>query len=197
IVEVFKTIGEAVALVLVIIFVFLRSFRATVIPVVTIPVALVGTFALMYLFGFSINTITLLAFVLAIGLVVDDAIVVLENIHRHIENGMPPMRAAFRGIREIGFAVVAMTLTLAAVFAPIAFTQGRTGRLFSEFALTLAGAVLISGFVALTLSPMLCSVLLKEHEKHGRLYNLFESALTGMTRGYRALLSAVLKVRFL
>ena len=195
--EVFITIGEAVALVLIIIFLFLRSFRATIIPVVTIPVSLVGAFALMYLFGFSVNTLTMLAFVLAIGLVVDDAIVVLENIHRHVEEGMPPMRAAFRGIREIGFAVLAMTMTLAAVFAPIGFTEGRTGRLFSEFALTLAGAVLISGFVALTLSPMMCSVLLKEHEKHGRLYNFFESALTGMTSGYRALLSGVLKVRFL
>jgi multidrug efflux pump len=195
--EVFKTIGEAVVLVLIIIFLFLRSFRATIIPVVTIPVSLIGAFALMYLFGFSVNTLTMLAFVLAIGLVVDDAIVMLENIHRHVEEGMPPMRAAFRGVREIGFAVLAMTLTLAAVFAPIGFTEGRTGRLFSEFALTLAGAVLISGFVALTLSPMMCSVLLKEHEKHGRLYNLFESALTGMTNGYRALLGGVLKVRFL
>ncbi len=181
--EVFTTIGEAVALVLIIIFLFLRSFRATIIPVVTIPVSLIGAFALMYLFGFSVNTLTMLAFVLAIGLVVDDAIVVLENIHRHVEEGMPPMRAAFRGIREIGFAVLAMTMTLAAVFAPIGFTEGRTGRLFSEFALTLAGAVLISGFVALTLSPMMCSVLLKEHEKHGRLYNFFETALTGMTSG--------------
>ncbi len=167
--EVFTTIGEAILLVLVIIFLFLRSVRATIIPVVTIPVALVGAFALMYLFGFSVNTLTMLAFVLAIGLVVDDAIVVLENIHRHNEEGMTPIRAAFRGIREIGFAVISMTLTLAAVFAPISFTEGRTGRLFSEFALTLAGAVLISGFVALTLSPMMCSVMLKEHETHGRL----------------------------
>ena len=195
--EVFTTIGEATLLVLVIIFLFLRSVRATIIPVVTIPVSLVGAFALMSLFGFSVNTLTLLAFVLAIGLVVDDAIVVLENIHRHIEDGMTPMRAAFRGIREIGFAVIAMTLTLVAVFAPIGFTEGRTGRLFSEFALTLAGAVLISGFVALTLSPMMCSVLLKEHEKHGRLYNFFETGLNGMTRGYRALLGGVLKLRFL
>jgi multidrug efflux pump len=195
--EVFVTIGEAIVLVLLIIFLFLRSVRATIIPVVTIPVSLIGAFALMSLFGFSVNTLTLLAFVLAIGLVVDDAIVVLENIHRHVEDGMTPMRAAFRGIREIGFAVIAMTLTLAAVFAPIGFTEGRTGRLFSEFALTLAGAVLISGFVALTLSPMMCAVLLKEHEKHGRIYNLFETALTGMTNGYRALLDAVLKLRFL
>jgi len=195
--EVFTTIGEAILLVLVIIFLFLRSVRATIIPVVTIPVALVGAFALMYLFGFSVNTLTMLAFVLAIGLVVDDAIVVLENIHRHIEEGMTPIRAAFRGIREIGFAVISMTLTLAAVFAPISFTEGRTGRLFSEFALTLAGAVLISGFVALTLSPMMCSVMLKEHETHGRLYNFFEAGLNGMTRGYQALLRGVLRARFL
>src|SRR5690606_34377876 len=111
------------------------------IPIVTIPVSLIGSFALIYMFGFSINTLTLLAFVLAIGLVVDDAIVVLENIYRHVEQGMEPVAAAIKGIREVGFAVVAMTLTLAAVFAPIGFSEGRTGRLFAEFALTLAGAV--------------------------------------------------------
>ena len=155
------TVGEAVALVVAIIFLFLRSFRATLIPLVTIPVSLLGAAALMYALGFSINTLTLLAMVLAIGLVVDDAIVVLENIHRHIENGMAPIEAAFKGAKEIGFPVVAMTLTLAAVYIPIGLMEGTTGRLFTEFAWALAGAVLVSGFVALTLSPMMCSRMLK------------------------------------
>jgi len=163
---VFETILEAIVLVILVIFLFLRSFRATLIPLVTIPVSLIGAFAMMYAFGYSINTLTLLAMVLAIGLVVDDAIVMLENIHRHIENGMQPLQAAFKGSKEIGFAVVAMTLTLAAVFAPIGFSTGRTGKLFTEFALTLAGAVLVSGFVALTLSPMMSSRLLKHQERH-------------------------------
>ncbi|MEY4294539.1 MAG: hypothetical protein RLY82_227, partial [Pseudomonadota bacterium] len=132
---VYKTIAEAIVLVALVIFLFLRTFRASIIPIVTIPVSLIGTFALMGLAGFTINTLTLLALVLAIGLVVDDAIVVLENIYRHIENGMEPFAAAIKGSREIGFAVIAMTLTLAAVYAPLAFTPGRTGRLFIEFAL--------------------------------------------------------------
>ena len=160
-----------------VIFFFLRSFRATLIPIVTIPVALIGAFALMYLFGFTINTLTLLAMVLAIGLVVDDAIVVLENIFRHIEEGIPRRKAAMQGASEIAFAVVAMTLTLAAVFAPLAFATGRTGRLFIEFALTLAGAVLVSGFVALTLSPMMCSLLLRHQKRHSWLYNVIERVL--------------------
>ena len=119
----------------------------------------------MYFFGFTINTLTLLALVLAIGLVVDDAIVMLENIYRHIEEGMKPMEAAFKGAREISFAILAMTITLAAVYAPIALSSGQTGKLFTEFALTLAGSVLISGFVALTLSPMMCGRLLIAHKK--------------------------------
>ena len=180
-----RTILEAIALVALVIFVFLRSVRATIIPLVTIPVSLIGAFALMYLFGFTVNTLTLLALVLAIGLVVDDAIVMLENIWRHIEGGMPPFKAAFLGAKEIGFAVVAMTLTLAAVYAPVAFMTGRTGKLFIEFALTLAGAVLVSGFVALTLSPMMCSKLLRHTERHGRLYNWIEAGIVGMTAGYR------------
>ncbi|MGO4816013.1 efflux RND transporter permease subunit, partial [Cupriavidus sp. 2MCAB6] len=167
---VYTTIGEAVVLVVLIIFVFLRSLRATLIPLVTIPVSLIGSFALMYALGFTVNTLTLLSMVLAIGLVVDDAIVVLENVHRHVENGMEPSKAAIRGINEIAFAVVAMTLTLVAVYAPMAFSTGRTGKLFIEFALTLAGAVLVSGFVALTLTPMMCAKLLKPHESHGWLY---------------------------
>ena len=158
---VYQTIVEAMVLVALVIFLFLRTFRASIIPLVTIPVCLIGTFALMALFGFTVNTLTMLALVLAIGLVVDDAIVVLENIFRHIENGMAPFHAAIRGAREVGFAVVAMTLTLAAVYAPLAFTPGRTGKLFTEFALALAGSVIVSGFVALTLTPMMCSIMLK------------------------------------
>jgi multidrug efflux pump len=192
---VYTTIAEAVALVVLFIFFFLRTVRATIIPLVTIPASLIGAFALMDLMGFSINTLTLLAMVLAIGLVVDDAIVVLENIHRHIEHGMKPFRAAIVGIREISSAVVAMTLTLAAVYAPVAFAPGRTGRLFAEFALTLAGAVVVSGLVALTLSPMMCSRLLRAHERHGRIYNVFEGAFNGLNRGYRAALAATLHLR--
>ena len=195
--SVFTTIGEAIILVLLIIFFFLRNFRATLIPLVTIPVSLIGAFALMFMLGFTINTLTLLALVLAIGLVVDDAIVVLENIYRHIEEGMPRREAAFKGAQEIGFAVVAMTITLAAVYAPVAFMTGRTGKLFVEFALTLAGAVLVSGFVALTLSPMMCSILLKHEEKHGKAYVLVERFLNWMTQAYRRVLTASLNRRWI
>lgn len=191
--NVFTTIGEAVVLVVLVIFVFLRSIRATLIPLVTIPVSLIGAFAVMFAFGFSINTLTLLAMVLAIGLVVDDAIVMLENIHRHVEEGLTPVQAAFKGSREIAFAVIAMTLTLAAVYAPIGFMEGRTGRLFTEFALTLAGAVLVSGFVALTLSPMMCSKLLRHERKHTAIYNAVEAVMVGMTNGYRRLLGWTLR----
>ncbi|MCB1909790.1 MAG: efflux RND transporter permease subunit [Rhodocyclaceae bacterium] len=194
---VFMTIGEAVALVAVIIFVFLRNWRAMLIPMVTIPVSLIGAFALMLAFGFSINTLTLLALVLAVGMVVDDAIVVLENIYRHIEDGMPRLQAALTGAKEIGFAVVAMTITLAAVYAPVAFMTGRTGKLFTEFALTLAGAVIVSGFVALTLSPMMCSLMLRHEARHGRLYNLVERFFGGLTAGYRRLLGLALRARWL
>ncbi|WP_332672654.1 efflux RND transporter permease subunit [Aromatoleum sp.] len=194
--SVFSTIWEAVVLVAVICFFFLRNWRAMLVPLVTIPVSLVGAFTLMLMFGFSINTLTLLALVLAIGLVVDDAIVVLENIYRHIENGMDPVQAAFRGAREIGFAVVAMTITLAAVYAPVAFMTGRTGKLFTEFALTLAGAVIVSGFVALTLSPMMCSKLLRHEKKHGRVYNAIERFLGWLTNGYRRALTTALGLRW-
>jgi multidrug efflux pump len=198
--NVYTTIWEAVLLVILIIFLFLRSLRATLIPLVTIPVSLIGACALMALMGFTLNTLTLLAMVLAIGLVVDDAIVVLENIHRHIEQGMKPMQAAFVGSREIAFAVIAMTLTLAAVYAPIGFMQGTSGKLFTEFAWTLAGAVLVSGFVALTLSPMMCGHLLKAHQpqqKHNRVYNLIEGFLNNLTYSYRHGLERVLRAWWL
>ena len=194
---VYTTIAEAVVLVALVIFVFLRTLRASIIPLVTIPVSLVGAFALMALFGFSINTLTLLALVLAIGLVVDDAIVVLENIYRHIEEGMKPFDAAIKGAREIGFAVMAMTLTLAAVYAPLAFTPGRTGRLFAEFALALAGAVVVSGFVALTLSPMMSSKLLRHNPNPGWFDRTMERVLVGITKGYSRALGGALRVRWL
>ncbi|CAN5637749.1 efflux RND transporter permease subunit [soil metagenome] len=193
--EVYVTVAEAVVLVVLVIFLFLRSWRAILIPLVTIPLSLVGAFALMYAFGFTINTLTLLAMVLAIGLVVDDAIVMLENIYRHVEEGMPPMDAAFKGSKEIGFAIIAMTLTLAAVYVPLAFSSGRTGRLFLEFALTLAGAVLVSGFVALTLSPMMASRLLRQEKTHGRFYQMGERALAWVDRNYRATLGRALHWR--
>ena len=195
--NVFSTIFEAMALVALVIFFFLRSLRGTIIPLVTIPIALIGAFALMWLCGFSLNTLTLLAMVLAIGLVVDDAIVMLENISRYVEGGMPPMEAALKGSKEIGFAVLAMTLTLAAVYAPIAFQEGRTGRLFAEFALTLAGAVIVSGFTALALTPMMCSRILKHNARHGWVYRVIERFLNALRQGYRRALDTTVDLRAL
>jgi len=191
---VFHTIIEAIVLVVLVIFVFLRSVRATLIPLVTIPVSLIGTFSLMAAVGFSINTLTLLAMVLAIGLVVDDAIVVLENIHRHLQNRQSPLEAAITGSREISFAVISMTLTLTAVFIPIAFSTGRTGKLFVEFALTLAGSVLVSGFTALTLSPMMCSRMLKQTtHRESTLAHLYQKYLT-KTLSHRSKVIGVLGI---
>ncbi len=186
--SVYTVMAEALALVVLVIFFFLRSMRATLIPFVTIPVSLIGAFFLIWIMGFSINVLTLLGIVLAVGLVVDDAIVVLENIHRHIEDGMSPVEAALTGGREIAFAVVAMTVTLAAVFAPLAFSTSNTGRLFLEFALTVASAVVVSGFVALTLTPMMCSKLLRRERSHGRLYNVLEGFFAALGSGYERLL---------
>ncbi len=194
---VYTTIAEAVVLVALVVFLFLRTVRASIIPLVTIPVSLIGAFAIMAAAGFTINTLTLLALVLAIGLVVDDAIVVLENIYRHIEEGMEPFQAALKGAREISFAIVAMTLTLAAVYAPLAFTPGRTGRLFTEFALTLAGAVLVSGFVALTLSPMMCSKLLRHDPNPGWFNRGMERVLVALSNGYARVLRVVLGQRWI
>jgi multidrug efflux pump len=190
--NVFQTIVESVVLVALVIFVFLRTIRASIIPIITIPVSLIGAFAMMALAGFTINTLTLLALVLAIGLVVDDAIVVLENIYRHIEEGLDPFSAAIKGVREISFAVIAMTMTLAAVFAPLAFTPGRTGKLFGEFALALAGAVVVSGFVALTLAPMLSSKLLRHNPNPSWFDRSMERVLTGLSNGYESLLTLIL-----
>jgi multidrug efflux pump len=194
--SVYVTVAEAVGLVALVVFVFLRTLRASIIPLVTIPVSLIGSFALIAAAGFTINTLTLLALVLAIGLVVDDAIVVLENIFRHIEEGLTPFQAALKGAKEFSFAVVAMTLTLAAVFAPLAFTPGRTGRLFAEFALTLAGAVIVSGFVALTLTPMMCSKLLRHNPNPNRFDRMMEAVLVGVSARYAGALSWVLGHRW-
>ncbi len=165
--EVQATLIEAVAIVLVVIFLFLGSVRSALIPAVTVPLSLVGALFLMYAMGFTINLLTLLAMVLAIGMVVDDAIIVLENVHRHIEEGMKPYDAAVRGARELVGPVIAMTITLVSVYAPIGFLTGITGKLFSEFAFTLAGAVLISGVIALTLTPMMCARILKPTHGEG------------------------------
>ncbi|QTA81065.1 Acriflavin resistance family protein [Desulfonema limicola] len=195
--NVFKTIFEAIVLVIIVIFVFLRSVRSTIIPLITIPVSLIGAFAIMWTLGFSINTLTLLALILAVGLVVDDAIVMLENIYRHVEQGMTPFKAAIQGSREIGFAIIAMTLTLVAVYAPVAFMTGRTGKLFTEFALALAGAVLVSGFVALTLSPMMCSLLLKKETNPNILSTALERIFTITESFYRKTLAFSMKLRII
>jgi multidrug efflux pump len=184
--EVWGTLALAFGLVVLLIWLFLGSFRSTLIPSVAIPVSIIGTFAILYAFGYSINILTMLALVLAIGVVVDDAIVVLENIHRHIEQGMSPMKAAFKGMDEIAFAVIAITISLIAVFTPLAFQRSATGRLFVEFAVAVAGSVAVSAFVALTLSPMMAGRLLRQHEPHGRFFLLrwFEVLLRGFTNTY-------------
>ncbi|SFG08680.1 efflux RND transporter permease subunit [Neptunomonas qingdaonensis] len=194
--SVFTTLIEAGILVIIVIFFFLRNLRATLIPIVTIPLSLIGAFSIMYALDYSVNTLTLLAMVLAIGLVVDDAIIMLENIYRHVEEGMSPIKAAFIGSREVGFAIVATTMTLVAVYVPVAMTPGRTGKLFTEFSMTLAGAVLISGFIALSLSPMMSSRMLKHDKKHSFVFNLIESFLNAITQGYQRLLGLLLRYSF-
>ena len=191
--EVFHALGVALILVIGVVFFFLRSVRATIIPAVAIPVSIVATFTVMAALGFSINVLTLLAFVLAIGLVVDDAIVVLENVHRRIEMGEPPLLAAVRGSRQIGFAVIATTLVLVAVFLPIAFISSNVGRLFAEFGVAVAVAVLFSGLVALSLTPMMCSRMLRPAHDEGRLVKLTEPIFDAMNRGYASMLDWSLK----
>ena len=192
--EVYATLWEASLLVVLMIFIFLRDWRATFIPLLAIPVSLIGTFAVMSALGFTLNVLTLLALVLAVGLVVDDAIVVLENIYRRIELGEAPLHAAIFGSRQVAFAVIATTLTLVAVFVPVAFQSGQTGRLFYEFGITLAVAVLVSAFVALTLTPMLCSRMLTRtvdahgHQKHSWLYEKTEPFFQWINRVYAAAL---------
>ena len=191
--EVLHTILEASAIVVVVIFLFLGSFRSVIIPIVTIPLSLIGVCFILWALGYSLNTLTLLAMVLAIGLVVDDAIVVVENIHRHIEEGLKPMRAAIVGMQEITGAVITMTITLAAVYAPMAFTQGVTGALFREFSLTLAGAVILSGFVALTVSPMMSARILKPGG--GRIQHFIDRVFERFGNWYARRLVGSLKVR--
>ena len=192
--EVFKTIAEAVAIVVVVILLFLGSFRSVLMPIVTIPLSLVGVCAIMLALGYSINLLTLLAMVLAIGLVVDDAIVVVENIHRHIDEGQSPARAAITGMKEITGPVIAMTITLAAVLAPLAFTGGLTGSLFTEFALTLAGSVIISGIVALVITPTMSARLLS-HDAPGRFQRIVDGTLTGVSNWYERRVSSSLDYR--
>jgi len=192
--EVFTTIGEAVAIVILVIIVFLGSFRSVLIPIVTIPISLIGVCFFLYVLGFSINLLSLLAMVLAIGLVVDDAIVVLENIHRHIEEGLRPIDAAFKGMKEITGSIIAMTITLAAVFAPLGFTGGLTGALFREFAFTLAGAVIISGIAALTVSPMMCARMLK-HGDQSRFQKFIDRTFSRFEKWYHRRVSNSLNYR--
>lgn len=195
--EVWTTLFIAYGLVLATIFIFLRNVRSTVVPMLTIPVSIIGTYLLMAILGYSVNILTMLALVLAIGIVVDDSIVVLENIYRHIEDGMPPMQAAFKAMKEIAFAVIATTLSLAAVFIPLAFQTTVTGRLFVEFAIALVGAVIISSFVALTLTPAVAARTLRPMAaiKHGSIFNLFERGFTRFQRHYEKLLTASLHQR--
>jgi multidrug efflux pump len=190
--EVLKTLLEATAIVLLVVFLFLGSFRSVLIPVVTIPLSLIGVGLFMLIMGYTINLLTLLAMVMAISLVVDDAIVVVENVHRHIEEGLRPMQAAIVGAREIAMPVIAMTITLAAVYAPIGFMGGMTGTLFSEFAFTLAGAVLISGMIALTLSPMMSGKLLHRRSNLGWLERTIDRVFNRLKSGYQALLEYTL-----
>ncbi len=193
--EVVKTLGEAVLIVIVVVFLFLGAFRSVLIPVITIPLSMIGVLFFMQLMGYSINLLTLLAMVLAIGLVVDDAIVVVENIHRHIEEGKTPFDAAIEGAREIAVPVISMTITLAAVYAPIGFLEGLTGALFREFALTLAGAVIISGIVALTLSPMMCSKLLRHDENPSGLAHKLDMIFDRLKQRYQKALHGTLNTR--
>lgn len=194
--EVMETIFIAFGLVIVIIFLFLRSWRTTLIPILAIPISLIGAFFIMYAAGFSINVLTLLGIVLAIGIVVDDAIVVLENIYRKIEEGLTPIEAAVKGSSEIFFAIISTTVSLASVFLPIVFLQGLTGKLFKEFGFVIAGSVIISAFVALTLTPMMSSRMLKSHEKHSWFYNVTEPFFVWMTSFYRRTLESFMRIRW-
>ncbi|MEM9849846.1 MAG: efflux RND transporter permease subunit, partial [Bacteroidota bacterium] len=195
--EVRETILIAFGLVVLIIFIFLRNIRTTLIPTLAIPISLIGCFFVMYLFGFSINVLTLLGIVLATGLVVDDAIVMLENIYRRIEDGEDPIKAGHEGSKEIYFAIIATSVTLVAVFLPIIFLQGLTGSLFREFGLVVTGAIVISTIVSLTLTPMLSSKFLKKSERKSVLYNVTERFFEGMTNGYNSLLKGFMRARWL
>ncbi len=191
------TLMLSIGLVVMVIFLFLRSFWATVIPSVTVPIALVGTFAVMYLLGYSLDNLSLMALTIAVGFVVDDAIVMLENIYRYVEEGMNPMDAALRGAGEIGFTIISISVSLIAVFIPLLLMGGIVGRLFREFAMTVAIAVVVSGAVSLTLTPMMCSRFLRHHSgEHGRLYRIVEGFFDALIGGYRRTLDVALRFRF-
>ena len=194
--EVYITLGMTILLVVMVLYIFLGNARATLIPAVTVPISLISAFIVIYLMGYSINLLTLLALVLAIGLVVDDAIVVLENIHQHLERGEPALVAAWKGAREVSFAVIATTVVLVMTFVPIIFMDGTVGRLFSEYAMTLVGAVIFSSLIALTLSPMMGSRLLKLNVKPSKATIVVEKINQRMTDGYRRLLSRMLRLRW-
>ncbi len=193
--EVEKTVYEAFVLVIIIIFLFLRDWRVTLIPCIVIPVSLIGSFFVMYLMGFSINVLTMLAVVLAVGLVVDDAIVMTENIYIRIERGMPPLQAGIEGAKEIFFAIVSTTITLVAVFFPIVFMEGTTGRLFREFSMVISGSIIISAFAALTFTPMLATKMLKQQKRKNAFYRMTEPFFEGMNNGYSRSLDYVLRHR--
>ena len=195
--EVRTTVYEAFILVIIIIFLFLRDWRVTLVPCIVIPVSLIGAFFVMYLAGFSINVLSMLAVVLAVGLVVDDAIVMTENIYVRIEKGMPPKEAGIEGAKEIFFAVISTTITLVAVFFPIVFMDGMTGRLFREFSIVVSGSVVISSFAALTFTPMLATKLLLKREEQSWFYRKTEPCFEGMNRVYSKSLAAFLKRRWI
>ena len=193
--DVLRTILEASIIVIVVIFLFLGSLRTVIIPIVTIPLSLIGVLGIMLILGYSINVLTLLALVLAIGMVVDDAIVVVENIYRHIEEGIAPVQAAINGAREIAVPIISMTITLAAVYAPIGLMGGMTGALFTEFAFTLASSVILSGVIALTLSPMMCSKLLTVDIGHSKLVRYIDTTFDKLRTFYQGKLHSVLNYR--
>ncbi len=196
--DVEHTLLLTVALVVMVIFIFLRNISATIIPSLALPMSIIGTFAAMSLLGYSLDNLSLMSLTLCVGFVVDDAIVMLENIVRHMENGEPPMEAALNGSKEIGFTIVSMTLSLSAVFVPVLFMSGLLGRLLHEFAVTIVVAVLVSGFVSLTLTPMMCSrfVHAMHGQKHGRIYNFFERFFDAVLSGYDRSLQVVMRHRF-
>ena len=195
--DVEHTLLLTVFLVVMVIFIFLRNLSATLIPSLALPMSLIGTFAMMAVLGYSLDNLSLMALTLCVGFVVDDAIVMLENIVRHMENGEPPMEAALKGSRKIGFTIISMTLSLSAVFIPVLFMSGLLGRLLHEFAVTIVVAVLVSGFVSLTLTPMMCSrfVHALHGQKHGWLYAAFERFFDELRNKYDRTLQIAMRHR--
>ena len=192
------TLALTIALVVMVILLFLRNFWATLIPSITVPLAMLGSCAAMYLLNFSLDNLSLMALTIAVGFVVDDAIVVVENIYRHIEHGAPPLEAAIKGSREIGFTVLSISVSLIAVFIPLLLMGGIIGRLFREFALTVTASIAVSALVSLTLAPMLCSrFMTRESDEHGRIYRVIEAGFNAMLSFYRRTLDVVLRHQFI